>query len=115
MLSNGRLPDEASRANCLHYYMLFRCALNKLALKAEASKQLRYHLRPKLHHLEHLILDVCVRSRNYRYISCYLGEDMIRLTKRMALKLFPPVCGTRAIDHYSLHVCLKWAGLLDDV
>ena len=114
MLNNGKLLDDTSKVSCEHYYILFREALNKLALKAEENKQLRYHLRPKLHHLEHLILDHCRQGRNYRYTSCYLGEDMVRLMKRMALKLHPLVCGTRAIDHYALHVCLKWAGLLDE-
>ena len=30
------------------------------------------------------------------------------------VKLFPLVRGTGAIDHYTLHVCLKWAGLSEE-
>ena len=114
MVSNGKLLGGAAKESCEHFYILFRSALNHLAVKAEENKQLRYHLRPKLHHLEHLVLDHCRKGRNYRYMSCYLGEDMVHLMKRMALKLHPLVCGQRSIDHYGLHVCLKWAGLLED-
>ena len=59
MMSNGKLLDGAAKESCEHFYILFRSALNHLAVKAEENKQLRYHLRPKLHHLEHLILDHC--------------------------------------------------------
>ena len=67
-----------------------------------------------MHHMEHLVFEHMAKGRNWRYTSCFLGEDLIRLVKRMAARIHPVVAGVRTLDHYSLHVCLKWAGLLDE-
>ena len=105
---------EQDRTRVEHYYILFRSAFSKLAAHSLEKDQLRYHLRPKVHHLEHLIYDHACHGRNWRYHACYLGEDMVRRIKRMACKTHPSVTGLRVLEHYALFVCLTWAGLLDD-
>ena len=61
-----------------------------------------------------MVLEHTAAGRNHRYFSCYLGEDFIRLTKRLATRVHPCAVGVRVIEHYTLHACLKWAGLTAD-
>ena len=106
------LPEE-QRELSVEYYMLFRSCWNQLALRALQLQQLRWHLRPKIHHVEHMVMDHVAIGRNMRYFSCFLGEDMVRRIKRLAVAVHPVSVGMRVLEHYSLHVCLLWAGLIE--
>ena len=62
--------------------MVFRYAFNELAQSAISRGLPRYHMRPKVHVLEHIAVEF--KYKNPRYFSNYLGEDMVRRMKALA-------------------------------
>ena len=63
---------------------MLRFGYNELARSAISRALPRYHFRPKLHLLEHAVLDW--KPKTHGFFSNYLGEDAIRRIKSLASK-----------------------------
>ena len=69
---------DAFEKSCLE----FRFFYNQLARDAIERGFPRYHLRPKLHMMEHMCTEF--KGRNPKYFMNYLGEDAVRRVKALA-------------------------------
>ena len=100
-MNNGRYLSDAS-CHLLHQaYLLYRACYDRLAQRALQMRQARWKCRPKQHQLEHLVLDFAMVLRtNPRFDANYMGEDMVRRMKMVALASHP--------QHVSRHVLLKY-------
>lgn len=108
MLRSGRYFSAAVVNEFERAYLCYRVSLNELALHAVGAKQLRYHMRPKIHQLGHIVYHFL--PRNPKYYSCYLDEDMVARVKRVAT-VAPPLHTSRlAMQRYIIHVCMAWGG-----
>lgn len=108
MLTSSRVFSHATTMEFQRSYVVFRTCLNKLATHAYEKKLLRYHFRPKLHQLGHLVYHFL--PKNPRYYSCYVDEDFVSRTKQLALKCHPLFVSQQVCFRYSLRMCLSWAG-----
>ena len=70
---------------------------------------MRWALRPKLHQLEHLVLDFSIR-KNPRFFSCVLDEDAVGRLKKVTQHTHPRTLSVRALQHYAVAVCHLWVG-----
>ena len=107
-LRSGRVLTESAHKEFERSYLVFRASLNFLARRAFEMKVLRYHFRPKLHQLGHLVYHFL--PRNPRYMSCYSDEDYVARTKRLAEKCHPRYVSQQTCFRYAVHMCLKWSG-----
>ena len=103
-LSNGRYLSDG---DCTH---LYECAcFDRLAKRALDLKQTRWKCRPKQHQLEHLLLDFACKLRtNPRYDANYMGQDMIRRVKVLALSCHPAHVSRHCLLKYTLQVALPY-------
>ena len=88
-------------------YMVYRAATNQLANLALEKNQVRWHVRPKSHILEHHIYDFS--HLNLRYTSNYLDEDFVRRTKRVASVVHPRCVARNTLLRYCLAATLRWS------
>lgn len=65
----------------------FVSVLERLAIIALLTHHQRWRLQPKLHAFIHIAEDHLNYGYNARYVHCFLDEDHIGLTKRLALKV----------------------------
>lgn len=108
MLRNGRWFSAVTVSEFETAYLCYRSSLNVLASHALGAKLLRYHMRPKIHQLGHIVYQFL--PRNPKYYSCYLDEDMVSRVKNVAV-VAPPLHTSRlAMQRYIIHVCMAWAG-----
>ena len=107
-LQNGRLFSFEHQEDFRIAYVVYRSCLNRLAEHALASKQLRYHVRPKLHMLGKLAYKFL--PKNPRHMSCYLDEDFVARTKKVCERLHPVHMSRLMLYSYAVQVCLKWDG-----
>ena len=107
-LRGGRKLDPNAVAEFKRAYITFRVALNSLADFALGTKVLRYHLRPKLHQMGHVVYHYL--PKNPRYFQCYADEDMVARMKRVAVASHPLHVSRLAMLRYIINVCMKWAG-----
>ena len=105
-LQHGRFLSAAAAGQMQTAYMRFRAALNSLAVHAVSEGLLRYHMRPKLHQLDHLILDFL--PANPRYMANYLNEDFVKRAKILAAKSHPAFMAQHVCFRYTLQACLRW-------
>ena len=106
MLQGGRILSPEATQEFRRGYTVYRCALNALADLAASKKRAIYHVRPKLHQLSHLVWNHV--PRNPRYYACYLDEDLISRTKRVAERSHPLFMSRLTMFRYTLHACMRF-------
>ena len=109
-LSSERWMTPSACKSFERSYLIFRTCLNNLARRAYDLSVLRYHIRPKLHFLGHLVYHFL--PKNPRHMACFLDEDFVARSKRLALKCHPVYMSQQVIFRYSVHICLKWNDLI---
>eukprot|EP00435_Cladocopium_sp_Y103_P053829 s81_g17.t1 len=107
-LRSGRWMSLEVCSEMKRNYLVLRTCLNLLARRAFDERVLRYHIRPKLHFLGHLIYHFL--PRNPRHMACYLDEDFISRTKRLAERCHPLYMSQQVTFRYAVHLCLKLSG-----
>lgn len=108
LLRNGRWFSANSTAEFEKAYLCYRAALNQLAEHAGSVGELRYHMRPKIHMLGHIVYHFL--PRNPKYYSCFLDEDFVYRVKNVAQVAHPLHTSRLAMQRYIIHVCMQWAG-----
>ena len=106
LLRLRRIVCDADCRTVTANYMIFRTAYNALATQAEQLKLCRFHMRPKIHQYEHLVLDFL--PGNPRYSANFLNEDYIRRAKMLAVRSHPIWMAKQVLFRYTLQFCLKW-------
>lgn len=106
MLQGARILTLEATNEFRRAYTVYRCAFNALADLAASKKRATYHVRPKLHQLSHLVWNHV--PRNPRYYACYLDEDMISRTKRVAERSHPLFMSRLTMFRYTLHACMRF-------
>jgi hypothetical protein len=81
-----------------------------LAKDASAKGQLMYGLRPKMHLLSHLCIQVAHDKLNPRFFHCFKDEDMIGRTVKVASKCHRVTISQRMLQRYMLRLLLRWHG-----
>ena len=110
-MSNGRYLSDASCDMLRQAYLLYRVCYDRLARRALNLRQTRWKCRPKQHQLEHLVLDFAMVLRtNPRYDANYMGEDMVRRVKHIALASHPQHVSRHVLLKYTLQVVLPYRG-----
>ena len=109
-LMNSRWFDEATSKEFEVAYLAYRSALNLLAQHALEKNVLRYRFRPKIHQLGHLVYQW--RGRNPRLMSCFLDEDFVFRTKRLALQCHPVHVSRQVMMRYAMYIGLLFSGLV---
>lgn len=110
MLKHGRMLSHYGACEFRRAYMVFRCALNLLAERAIAMRLARYHMRPKVHQLGHLVYQFL--PKNPRYFMNYSDEDFIARSKRVAEKTHPRHMSKLTLHRYVINTCLRFSGEL---
>lgn len=109
-LRSGRWMSPAVCDEMKRSYLVLRTCLNSLACRAFDESVLRYHVRPKLHFLGHLVYHY--QPRNPRHMACFLDEDFVARTKRLAESCHPVYMSQQVTFRYALHLSLKMSGLI---
>lgn len=109
MLRGARWLTRDAHEEFVQAYLVMRTCLNNLAEHACASGLARYHMRPKVHMLSRLIWNFL--PRNPRYYSCYVDEDFIARSKRVAEVSHPVHVSRLALQRYIIEVCMRFAGV----
>lgn len=109
-LENGRKLSPLEWKKLEESYLCFRSAFSKLASHALSKGLPRWHLRPKMHYLEHAVFDF--DGKNLRHMSNFLDEDMIRRVKSMAVAANPRCVSKHVLYRYAVCACLKWSGMI---
>ena len=108
MLKHGRMLPPYVECEFKRAYNVYRSALNSLADRAIARREARYHIRPKLHFLGHLVYHYL--PRNPRYFMNYADEDFVARTKRIAERSHPAHMSRLTLLRYTLHLSLRYSG-----
>lgn len=87
MERSGRYLDANQRFHLHSVGIKFVRVLERLAVLALLDGQARWRLQPKLHTFIHICEDSLWYGYNPRFYHCYIDEDHIGLTKRLALKV----------------------------
>ena len=106
MLSSPRYMSPRLCSRYKQLYETFRCGYNRLALRSVELKQLRWHVRPKVHQMEHAVYDFL--PLNPRYFHNFLNEDFVRRAKALAIKSHPNWMARHVLFRYMLQFCLRW-------
>lgn len=109
-LKEGRLLSDSSCTEYKKCYLVYRSSLNWLANENVELGKCRFHLRPKVHQLGHLVYNFL--PLNPRGFSNYLDEDYICKTKHVAQACHPLHMPLHVAMRYSVAVCLRWDGAL---
>ena len=97
--------DQGTSDAFEHAYLTFRFAYNELARSALERGLPRFHMRPKVHVLEHIVMEF--RGKNPRYFTNYLGEDAVRRTKALAAKAPARFLSHHVLFRYVISKCLE--------
>lgn len=108
MLHHGRYLTPFAVCEFRRAYCVYRSALNCLADRACSLKLVRYHFRPKLHFLGHLVWHFL--PANPRYYQNYSDEDFVARTKRIAERSHPGHMSRLTLLRYIIHACLRFSG-----
>jgi hypothetical protein len=76
-----------------------------LSVRARASGQMLYAIKPKMHAWTHIAYDT---HRNPTSYHCYQDEDMVGRCKRIYNRCHATTAPMRAVQRYSIMVCLRW-------
>ena len=82
-----RFLNDTQRVELHALGMKFVKALERLAIIALLADKSRWRLQPKIHSFIHVNEDHLWFAYNARFVHCFLDEDHIGLTKRLALKV----------------------------
>ena len=82
-----RFLNDQQRIGLYNFGVKFVATLERLALLALVSGKSRWKLQPKIHSLVHISEDHLSYGYNYRFVHCFVDEDHIGLTKRLACKV----------------------------
>ena len=107
MLKHGRYLGPFAVCEFRRAYCVYRSALNCLADRAISLKLVRYHFRPKLHFLGHLVWNYL--PANPRYYMNY-SDDFIARTKRIAERSHPGHMSRLTLLRYIIHASLRFSG-----
>lgn len=107
MASHGRYFPDAIAEEFKFCYLVYRQSFNELAINALQNGEVRYHFRPKIHQLGHLVFHFL--PRNARYFHLYQDEDFIARAKRVAEISDPVYCSRLALFRYIVQVCMLWS------
>ena len=105
-LESPRILDPAVCQRFYDEYLVLRASYNRLAALALEQRQLRWHMRPKMHMFEHAVLDFL--PLNFRYCANFLNEDFIRRGKALALCSHPLWMSRHVLFRYAVQFCLRW-------
>ena len=109
MLRGSRWLTRDAHTEFTHAYLVLRASLNALADHACSVGLARYHMRPKVHMLSHVVWNFL--PRNPRYFSCYVDEDFVARSKRVAEVSHPPHASRLALQRYLIEACMRFAGV----
>lgn len=107
LLRHGRWFSPNAAAEFERAYLCYRSAMNQLADHACSHRRLRYHMRPKIHMLGHIVYHFL--PRNPRYFMCFLDEDFISRVKNVAAVSHPLHTSRLSLLRYVIHACMAWA------
>lgn len=107
LLRHGRWFSPNAAAEFERAYLCYRSAINQLADHACSHRRLRYHMRPKIHMLGHIVYHFL--PRNPRYYMCFLDEDFISRVKNVAAVSHPLHTSRLSLLRYVIHACMAWA------
>ena len=108
MLAYGRYLDDPGCEKLRQGYFLYRCCYDRLANQAIEAHALRWKVRPKQHMLEHCIYDFASRAYlNPRFQANYMGEDMVRRCKALALASNPNFMSWHVLVKYILQMGIR--------
>ena len=105
LVAHGRLFSQTTCCEFRRAYCVYRFCLNSLAEIAATKQEMKYHFRPKVHQLGHLVWHWL--PKNPRYFMNYGGEDLIARSKRLAEKTHPAHMSKLTLFRYVLQCCLK--------
>ena len=105
-LQEGRVMGGAACTEFRRCYVTYRSSLNWLAAENLKLARCRYHMRPKVHQMSHLVFGFL--PSNPRMFSNYLDEDYICKTKRVAESVHPLHMPMHVAMRYSIAACLRW-------
>ena len=105
-LQEGRIMGGAACTEFRRCYLTYRSSLNWLAAENLKLARCRYHMRPKVHQMSHLVYGFL--PSNPRMFSNYLDEDYICKTKRVAESVHPLHMPMHVAMRYSIAACLRW-------
>ena len=109
MLRGSRWLTCGAHAEFIQAYLVLRASLNTLADHACGAGLARYHMRPKVHVLSHLVWNFL--PRNPKYYSCYVDEDFVARSKRVAEVSHPIHVSRLALQRYIIEACMRFAGV----
>ena len=109
MLRGKRWLTCDAHAEFTRAYLVLRACLNTLADDACGKGLARYHMRPKVHMLSHLVWNFL--PRNPRYHACFVDEHFIARAKRVAEVSHPLHVSRLALQRYIIHACMRFAGV----
>ena len=105
-LQEGRVMGTDACTEFRRCYLTYRSSLNWLAAENLKLARCRYHMRPKVHQMSHLVFGFL--PANPRMFSNYLDEDYICKTKRVAESVHPLHMPMHVAMRYSIAACLRW-------
>ena len=82
-----RFLNMEQRVGLYNFGRKFVATVERLAVLALLGGHNRWRLQPKLHCMVHIAEDHLRYGYNARYFHCFVDEDHIGLTKRLALKV----------------------------
>ena len=108
-LVNPRFMRPEALETLQSAYYLYRSSYSQLAACAISKGVARFKLRPKQHQCEHLVYDFAlVYHTNPRFDANYMGEDMVRRTKQLAIASHPSYVSRHVLMKYALQVTLRY-------
>ena len=101
-----RFFDERAANSFTENILIFRVNFNALAQRALDRGLPRYHMRPKIHVMDHVAYEF--RNKNPRYYTNYLGEDAVQRIKKLASRSPARHMGHHVMYRYCVAFCLAW-------
>ena len=97
------LTAEQHETLCKHTETALTC-YNKLATESYRNGTHLYKVVPKFHAATH----VYDSRKNPRFVHCYPDEDMVGRLKRIYVSCHGKTAPHRALQRYSMMICLRW-------
>jgi len=102
------LPDDVIQA-AQEYGHLFLLSYQKLAELAHASGRKSYHMRPKVHELDHIVDDLSIMKLNPVWLDCMDDEDFMGKLKKMGQHIHGKSFMMRLQQRYAMYLKIRWA------
>lgn len=104
----GRHLNAAEAESLKNHGLQFLRAYGELAKNAIEKRAWLYPLRPKLHKLHHICLDLLKEEYNPRFYCCYTDEDFCGQMKRIAVKVHRRRMAERTLQRYRIMLGILW-------